>query len=467
MGGLSWISDEWIKFFEVSYDGIIIADGEGRIVYINPASERLEEVDKDYIVGRLARDLEEEGIYEVSVTVKTLRERKPVSLMQYKGGKQLVITGIPIFEDEEIKWVYINERDVTELNKIKRDSEEVKAIAEKYKRQLEELQVREEAKSEMIAGSKAMEKTAALLERIAPTDILVLIEGESGTGKDVHARWIHRHSLRKEKPFVKIDCGALSETLLESELFGYTKGAFTGASTTGKKGLVEAADGGTLFLDEIGEVPLGLQVKLLRLIQDKVFVPVGSVEEKTVDIRIIAATNRNLKEMIEEGTFREDLYYRLNVVPVKLPPLRERKEALFYLIEYFLQKYNKKYGFHKKIQNKAISRLCDYNWPGNIRELSNVMERLLVVVPKAAIDAGDVETVIGCRGEEVIRTDDDEEKCYDEAFGEFEHYYLKRMIQVCKTNGELAQKTGLSASTLKRKLRKYGLRAKDRTKNEP
>ena len=170
MGGLSWISDEWIKFFEVSYDGIIIADGEGRIVYINPASERLEEVDKDYIVGRLARDLEEEGIYEVSVTVKTLRERKPVSLMQYKGGKQLVITGIPIFEDEEIKWVYINERDVTELNKIKRDSEEVKAIAEKYKRQLEELQVREEAKSEMIAGSKAMEKTAALLERIAPTD---------------------------------------------------------------------------------------------------------------------------------------------------------------------------------------------------------------------------------------------------------------------------------------------------------
>ncbi|MCQ4636916.1 sigma 54-interacting transcriptional regulator [Anaerovorax odorimutans] len=467
MEGLSWISDEWIKFFEVSYDGIIIADGEGRIVYINPASERLEEVDKEYIVGRLASELEEEGIYEVSVTVKTLRERKPVSLMQYKGGKQLVITGIPIFEDDEIKWVYINERDVTELNKIKRDSEEVKAIAEKYKRQLEELQVREDEKSEMVTGSKVMEKTVSLLARIAPTDILVLLEGESGTGKDVHARWIHRHSLRKDKPFVKIDCGTLSETLLESELFGYTKGAFTGASNSGKKGLVEVADGGTLFLDEIGEMPLGLQVKLLRLIQDKVFIPVGSVEEKTVDIRIIAATNRNLKDMIRQGTFRQDLYYRLNVMPVRLPPLRERKEDIFYFIEFFMEKFNKKYGFHKTILNRAISRLCDYSWPGNIRELSNVMERLIVVVPRAAIDASDVETVLGREYRKGQGEDDFSRQTYDEAFEEFERYYLKGMIGVSSSNYELAEKTGLSASTLKRKLKKYKLRLRDRAKTEP
>lgn len=462
VGWISGIGQDWMKFFEVSYDGIIIADGDGRIVYMNPASERLEEVDKAYILNRLASELEEEGIYEVSVTVKTLKERRPVSRMQYKGGKQLVITGTPIFYGNRIKWVYINERDVTELNKIKRDSQEVRAIAEKYKRQLEELKQKEGEKQELIFKSTAMEKAVSIFERIAPTDIMVLIQGESGTGKGIQARWVHDHSLRKDKPFIQIDCGTLSETLLESELFGYAKGAFTGASPSGKKGLAEAADGGTLFLDEIGEMPLGIQVKLLRLIQDQVFIPVGSVEEKSVDIRIIAATNRNLREMAEAGGFRKDLYYRLNVVLITLPPLRERKEDLFYLIAYFLKQFNQKYKSHKTILNQAVSRLCQYHWPGNVRELSNVMERLVVVVPKSTIDTEDVDTVIGPPSSGECCLPASREKTYREALEEFERFYLQDAVNHCETNGELAEQIGVSPSTLKRKLKKYHLRTKDR-----
>ena len=461
---LKMFREDWIKFFEISYDGIIIADGEGRIVYMNPASERLEEVEKKYILGRLASDLEREGIYEVSVTVKTLKEKKAVSLMQYKGGKQLVITGIPITEAGKIKWVYINERDVTELNKVKRDSEKAKARAEKYKKQLGVLQSKD---LEVASNSPIMEKTMDTFERIAPTDISVMIEGESGVGKDVHARWIHQHSLRKEKPFIKIDCGTLSETLLESELFGYEKGAFTGANREGKKGLVEVADGGTLFLDEIGEMPLGLQAKLLRLIQDKVFVPVGGIKEKRVDIRIIAATNRNLRQMVNDGIFRSDLYYRLNVVPVKIPALRERREDIFFFIHHFLKKFNDKYGFHKTITNRAINILCKYDWPGNVRELSNVMERLVVVTPKSSIDAEDAAVVVSVQPEgfsEGFSCDCDD---YGEAMERFERYYLQQILNENLTLDETARKMGISVSTLKRKLKKYQLRGKDRFRNEP
>ena len=234
---LNKFNEDWINFFEVSYDGIIVADKNGRIVYMNPAAEKLEEVNKSQIIGKLASDLEKEGIYEKSVTVMVLKEKRAVSVKQCKGDKQLIITGVPLFEDNAIKWIYINERDATELNKIKQD-------IERYKKQLNVLKANS---NEYISESPIMKKTLSLLERIAPTDISVLISGESGVGKDVCAKWIHNHSMRKGKPFMKIDCGALSETLLESELFGYEGGAFTGASNKGKKGLAEVADGGDSF----------------------------------------------------------------------------------------------------------------------------------------------------------------------------------------------------------------------------
>ena len=272
--------------------------------------------------------------------------------------------------------------------------------------------------------------------------------------------------MRASKPYVKIDCGALSESLLESELFGYEEGAFTGARRHGKKGLVEEADGGTLFLDEIGELPLNLQTKLLRLVQEKTFLPVGGTEEKKVDIRIIAATNKDLKEMVTEKQFRQDLYYRLNVIPLKLPPLRERKEDLFNFIQYFLKKYNEKHGYRKRISTTALNALCSYSWPGNVRELSNIMERLVVVTPKALIESNDVLQAIPDYDGFTLKNLLAANRSYEDAVAYFEKEYFQHIMKESGTLKETADSIGISESTLKRKLKKYGLRPRDNVKND-
>ena len=465
-----FFDSDWVKFFEVSHDGIIIADGEGRIVYMNPASERLEEVSKEHVLGRYAGDLEAEGIYEVSVTVMVLRDRKPVTVMQYLGGKRLVITGIPIFEKDRIKWVYINERDVTELMEVKEDSARANKRAERYRRRLESITRNGGPEGEIIAASPAMLKVMNLMMRVALADVTVLLEGESGVGKGMLAGVLHANSDRKERPFVKIDCGALPETLLESELFGYVGGAFTGANAGGKRGLVESAEGGTLFLDEIGELPPPLQVKLLRLLQDRVFIPVGGVAEKTVDIRVIAATNRELRQMVAEGVFRKDLFYRLNVLPVRIPPLRERPDDVFPFIRHYLERYNTKYGYRKQVSHAAVNALCRYPWPGNVRELSNVMERLVVVTPRGVIEEADVEAVVN-PGKALLppappRQRGDAAADYREAMDGFERDYLSSLMGEGPTIAEAAKKLRLSESTVKRKLRKYGLRSRDETRRD-
>lgn len=456
-----FFDSDWVKFFEVSYDGIIIADGEGRIVYMNPACERLEEVSKEYILGKYAADLEAEGVYEISVTVMVLREKRPVTIMQYLGGKKLVITGIPIFEGDRIKWVYINERDVTELMQVKGDSVRARKRADMYKQRLENMR-KSAFDDEIIASSPEMHKIMELLGRVSPTDITMLLEGESGVGKGVLAACVHARSGRAEKPFVKIDCGVLPENLLETELFGYEKGAFTGASTEGKQGLVEAADGGTLFLDEIGELSLGLQVKLLRLLQEQVFIPVGGLREKKVDIRVIAATNRDLQVMVDKGGFRSDLYYRLSVLPISIPPLRERRDDIFPFIRHFLSMYNGKYFFRKKVSHSAVNALCRHSWPGNVRELSNVMERLVLVTPKGVIEEEDVEAVLSAaRQSRVGREAHGGGLPYQAAMDVFERNYLQKAMERGGTVAATAAQLGVSESTLKRRLRKHKLRLAD------
>lgn len=459
-------NEDWQNFFEVSHDGIIIADNEGRIVYMNPAAERMEEVEKESILGRYAQELLEEGIYQISVTVEVFQTKQKETVMQYKGGRQLVITGVPIFDGNSIKWVYINERDVTELNQIRQKEKNARIQLAQYKAQLQRIQSGAEDEAIIITNSPKMKQSMELLKRLAPTETSILIEGESGVGKDVHARWIHNNSMRASNPYIKIDCGALSENLLESELFGYEEGAFTGARSRGKKGLVEEADRGTLFLDEIGELPLNLQTKLLRLVQEKTFIPVGGTETKHVDIRIIAATNKNLKEMVTEKLFRQDLYYRLNVIPLELPPLRERKEDLFNFIQYFLKKYNEKHGYRKKVSTAAVNALCNYSWPGNVRELSNIMERLVVVTPKALIESEDVIQAIpdydGFNLKEILAAN----YSYEDAIARFEKEYFQHIMRGSNTLKDTAQMIGISESTLKRKLKKYCLRPRDNVKND-
>lgn len=362
--------------------------------------------------------------------------------MQCRGGKQLILTGIPIFQGEKIKWVFVNERDVTELNLLKNELERLKEESNKY--------------NTLIIESKPMKKIMVTLSKIASTDISVLIEGESGTGKGIIAKWIHDNSTRKDKAFVKIDCGSLPESLLESELFGYVSGAFTGASKQGKIGLVETAASGTLFLDEVGEMPLSLQVKLLRLIQEQLYIPIGATSEKKVDIRIIAATNRDLSEMVSSGTFRADLFYRLKVIPVKLPPLSEREEDIFPLLNHYLEQYNLKYNCVKKFRNDAVKLLCKYTWPGNIRELSNVVERLVVVTGKNIIDVEDVEEVIDIK----YHPKGNWSLSYQAAKEEFEREYILNRAKEVGTIAELANILGVSLSTMKRKLSSYKIKLK-------
>lgn len=231
--------------------------------------------------------------------------------------------------------------------------------------------------------------------------------------------------------------------------------------------MLKSLTGGTLFLDEIGELPISLQTKLLRLVQENVFLPVGGIKEKHVDIRIIAATNKNLEDMIENSTFRQDLYYRLSVFPIKIPPLRERPEDIFYFINYFLSMFNNKYGFQKTISNRAINTLCTYDWPGNVRELSNIIERLVVVTQTAVISERDVSIIIYPETETYEEIAFVENYNYTDAFEEFEHRYFCQLRKMDETLEDIAKLSGLSVSTLKRKFKKYSLRVKDKLNNEP
>ncbi|MCC6367298.1 MAG: sigma-54-dependent Fis family transcriptional regulator [Bryobacterales bacterium] len=275
------------------------------------------------------------------------------------------------------------------LMQVVRKSLEFSALRDENRKLREELGHRYQFEN-IVGHSRAMQEIFATIVRVAPTRATVLLAGESGVGKDLIARAIHYHSARRERPFVKIDCTALPENLMESELFGYEKGAFTGANTS-KPGKFEQADTGTVMLDEIGDVPPSIQVKLLRILQEREFERLGSNKTLRIDVRVIAATNVDLRAALEQGTFREDLYYRLNVVPINIPPLRERKEDIPFLARHFVAKLSSDLGATvESISDAAIEKLMEYHWPGNVRELENIIERSLVLCPHKVLDAADV-----------------------------------------------------------------------------
>ncbi|MCC7174496.1 MAG: sigma-54-dependent Fis family transcriptional regulator [Bryobacterales bacterium] len=267
---------------------------------------------------------------------------------------------------------------------------EVRALRDENRELREELGRRYSFEN-IVGRSPAMQEIFATVMRVAPTRATVLLAGETGVGKDMIARAIHYHSPRRERPFVKINCTAIPENLMESELFGFEKGAFTGA-VAAKPGKFEQADTGTAFLDEIGDVPGGIQVKLLRVLQEREFERLGSNKTRQIDVRVLAATNRDLRAALEEGTFREDLYYRLNVVPINLPPLRERREDIPFLAEHFVRKHSRDLGAKAdSLSEGALKKLSEYQWPGNVRELENVIERSLVLASGARLEASDIK----------------------------------------------------------------------------
>lgn len=305
-----------------------------------------------------------------------------------------------------------------------------------------------------------MENILQLAAKIADVDSTVLILGESGVGKEVIARFIHKRSHRDKGPFVKINCGAIPETLLESELFGYETGAFTGAKRQGKPGLIEMANEGTLFLDEIGELPLNLQVKLLQVLQEHRLVRIGGIKPITVNIRVIAATNRDIENMVKKGEFREDLFYRLNVVPITIPPLRERRDDIIPLIYHFLEEYNRKYDKAKKISAEAKDILIKYNWPGNVRELENTVERLVVTVEEDVILPHHLPENLKEINIPLKVVNVDGIIPLKDAVEMVERQLLHKAVEQCNSTYDIAKILGVNQSTVVRKIQKYGIKLK-------
>jgi len=368
---------------ESSYDGIIITDAHGLIQRANQAHERIIGIPSDQIQGQTMDYLIEKGIYEHSIVEAVLAAGEPVTVIE---RDQFLITGSPVQNlDGEIENVVINIRDLTELNELREQLQQTKEISERYQDELTELRGRLLNQEGLIFNSAKMRELLQTAIRLARVDTTVLILGESGVGKEVFAKTIHNNSKRKDGPFITVNCGAIPENLLESEMFGYERGAFTGANREGKAGMFELANNGTLFLDEIGDLPMSFQVKLLRALQEREVLRVGGSKPKPVNVRILAATNRNIEAMVKAGQFREDLYFRINVVPLYICPLRERQEDLIPLAIAFKQKYEQKYDLHKKISPQAYDALLRYYWPGNVRELDNLMERLMVTTTEDEI----------------------------------------------------------------------------------
>ena len=448
--------------FKSSSDGIWVCDGKGKVIKINEASEKLNGIEAAAIIGKNVAEILEIGLFDRSVTLEVLQAKRQVSMLQYvkRTKKHLLVTGTPAFDEEgNVSLVVVNERDMTQLNGMREQLEHTRTIKEKFKDELAELRMLELKKQEIIAESEQMRqvlRTGLKLARLGASNILLL--GESGTGKGLLAKFIHKNSTRKKKPFVQINCAALPETLLEAELFGYEKGAFTGASEHGKVGLFELAQEGTLFLDEIGDLPLSVQAKLLKYLDDHEVMRLGGTKAKIVDCTIIAATNRDLETLTKKRKFRHDLYYRLNTFTIRIPPLRQRPEDIFELVNYFLRKYNRAYKLNKRISSEALEVLQSCPLPGNVREVENLLKKAVVMSDNEVLDTFILQSLDHGRAK-WTRSDTAKRRKFnltDELFT-FEKEILKSALGRCRSTRELASYLGISQPTVVRKMKKHGL----------
>ncbi|HBV98316.1 MAG TPA: transcriptional regulator [Desulfotomaculum sp.] len=438
-----------------SYDGILVVDEEGNTLKFNSAFH-------DLVAGTAGPQQckpvpLDELLYKsglklpiVQVSRQAVQSKSPVTLVQrLEEGKEIIITANPVYSRETGKTsrVVVNCRDISSLTDLKRQLQASRELTGVYQSELEKLKSRDLGHT-FVCGNQSMRNCFDLAIRVARVDTTILIQGESGVGKEIVARLVHKMSHRSDAPFIRINCGAIPENLLESELFGYDRGAFTGARREGKPGLIELAQTGTLFLDEVSELPLHLQVKLLTVIQEREVARVGGTKPVKVNLRLVAATNRDLSAMVKSGQFRDDLYYRLNVIPITVPPLRDRSDEITLFISHFLRKFNEKYHMTKSIAAEAMDVLGAYDWPGNVRELENLIERMLVVTPHNIIAVKDLPGNIISRSR-AFRDGD-----YHAAP---EKEILRELYGRLRSTRKVAEVLGVNQSTVVRKMKKHGL----------
>ncbi|WP_245808884.1 sigma-54 interaction domain-containing protein [Shouchella patagoniensis] len=431
-------SDMFAVLVDSLYDGLYVTDGIGITLKVNKAYERITGIQAKQIIGMHMRDMEKLGYISRSISLEVIKQKQAITRMQrLANGRNAMVSGTPAFnKDGELLFVVSVVRDMTDLLAMQAELEDLK----EWQAEIDH-HVSAGKGATIVAEDVETVSFLKTAKRVAQTTATVCLLGESGVGKTRVAAFIHEHSLRKEHPFVVVNCGALSEALIESELFGYAPGAFTGALAKGKKGLIEVANGGTLFLDEIGELPLLLQTRLLKVIDELRYTPVGSTELKEVNVRIIAATNQSLQELVELGKLREDLYYRLAVVPMTIKPLRERPKEVKRLIHLFLNEFNERHNRQIQLSKDVVHVLEWYHWPGNIRELKNAIECIVATSMNVLVGMDQLPT-------HILHKKSNPKRTLKEAVQTLEERLIEKAMMEHGNTRAAAQALGISQSTL-------------------
>lgn len=441
------------EIIESIFDGVFITDSEANVIMVNRSYEEISGLNREDLLGKNMKDLVDRGLISRSVTLEILQTKKPITIDQeFRSGKRALVSGNPLFDEEgKITYVVTSVRDMTQIYRLQDKVTENENKSKEYRLRIQAMESQMPEDDGLVQASPRTVDVFTMAQSVARLDTTVLLLGETGTGKSELAKFIHQNSLRSKGNFVTINCSSIPENLMESELFGYEKGAFTGADREGRSGLFEVADRGTVFLDEIGEMSLGIQVKLLNVLQSGKITRVGGRKEIPIDVRVVTATNRDLRKLIADKKFREDLYYRINVFPIPLPPIRERQDDILPIADNYLESLNKRYNSRKTLTKGAREALTKYSWPGNIRELKNIVERAYIISPENLIqsshlqlDARNVRPVIDMGGMDLKAYIEKEEMRIIEAY--YKEYGSLR---------KAAKALGMDASTVVRKRQRY------------
>lgn len=463
MTSQQYLQLQFDTLLKYSNHGIWIMDGDGVVLKVNPAGERLIGVAAQDVIGKNIVHLAEKGIIDQALTPHVFKARRSVTKLLYvlKTQKYIMSSGTPVFDEGgNIILVVVTEYDMTTLNSLQVQLEELRDVADKYRDELAQIKLMDFRKHGIISESQEMKQILNVSLKLARLDVSnILLLGESGTGKGLIAQFIHKNSKRANNPFIQINCAALPESLLEAELFGFERGAFTGAGTKGKIGLLELAQNGTILLDEIGELPLSVQAKLLKCLDEHEIMHLGGLKPIKINCTIIAATNRDLRSRVKAKEFREDLFHRLNAFSIQMPPLRQRPEDIVELAKYYLKKYNQEFGMTKRLSLNAINRLQQYLFPGNVRELKNILKHAVVMSEKNILDAIIPEMVNSEEGQPPgwPPLNEGETPGLAEQMCVFEKSILEHAIRQYKTTRKMAEHLKTSQSRVARMLKKHQL----------